>query len=120
VWMPLDSTRAPFSYFMTEADKMGLAYICLSRHVPWHDVLNRGTPHDLMESYVHLIKKSNVFMNHHYTPEEAAKEVSEGKNQGVFFGLSCITHPGLPERIIGGKFLGNVPDLPTVYDPWRI
>jgi 2,4-dienoyl-CoA reductase-like NADH-dependent reductase (Old Yellow Enzyme family) len=113
--MPLDETVATYSYFIKEADKLGLAYIALSRHLPMFDPTNRGTPHDLIATYGSFIKKSKLFTNGGYTPEEAAKEVAEGKTQGVFFGFAYVTHPDVAERIKAGKALDNAPDFAHLY-----
>jgi 2,4-dienoyl-CoA reductase-like NADH-dependent reductase (Old Yellow Enzyme family) len=113
--MPLEETLATFSYFITEADKLNLAYICLARHLPMFDPTNRGTPHDIVASYGKLIKNATVFTNGGYTPDEANKEIEEGKTQGVFFGFNYVTHPDVAERIIAGKPLDNAPDFATLY-----
>jgi 2,4-dienoyl-CoA reductase-like NADH-dependent reductase (Old Yellow Enzyme family) len=113
--MPLEETVATYSYFVKEADKMGLAYIALSRHIAMFDPAGRGTPHDLVATYGSLIKKSKLFTNGGYTPEEAIREVSEGKTLGVFFGFAYVTHPDVAERIKAGKALDNAPDFTHLY-----
>jgi len=75
----------------------------------------RGTPHDVIAVYGPLIKNSLVFSNTQFTPEEAAKYVSEGKSDAIFFGIPWISHPDLAKRIQYGKPLDNVPDMKTFY-----
>ncbi|KAG6855753.1 hypothetical protein H0H87_011314 [Tephrocybe sp. NHM501043] len=113
--MPLQETLDTFSYYLSEADKIGLSYITLVRYVPKYDVeyngKKRATVHDALESYRHLIKNSKVFINAAVSPEEGAKLVEEGKVDGVVIGFNWITHPDLVKRIQQGKPLDNIPDI---------
>ncbi|KAJ7580244.1 hypothetical protein C8J56DRAFT_896829 [Mycena floridula] len=113
--MPLQETLDTFSYFITEADKLKLSYICLARPSPHFDPTGRGTPHDVVESYRHLIKHAKVFVNVNFTVEEATALVESGKADGVFFGRAFINHPDLAKRIEFGKPLDNPIDYTTFY-----
>lgn len=46
------------------------------------------------------------------TPEEGEGLVSSGKVDGILVGMNYITHPDLVERVIHGKPLDNIPDVP--------
>ncbi|TFK38154.1 hypothetical protein BDQ12DRAFT_651893 [Crucibulum laeve] len=116
VGMPLQETLDTFSYFITEADKLNLAYITLVRYSALTDVefegKKRATIHDIVESYRHLIKNAKVFVNAGVTPEEGAKLISDGKADAISIGFSWITHPDLVKRVQHGKPLNNIPDIP--------
>jgi hypothetical protein len=47
--MPLEDTLETFSYFITEADKLGLAYITLLRYIEFFDLLIDGAYHSFLE-----------------------------------------------------------------------
>ncbi|KAK0197101.1 hypothetical protein F5146DRAFT_28636 [Armillaria mellea] len=117
--MPLQETLDTFSYFISEADKFGLAYINLVRYVDILDQIvdgaKRGIKHDVLASYVPLIKRSTVFVNGGYTGEEAAELISQGKVAGVFFGFPWIAHPDFSKRLEYGKPLDGQPDFTTLY-----
>ncbi|KAK7687075.1 hypothetical protein QCA50_009575 [Cerrena zonata] len=53
--MPLEETLETFNYFISEANKLNLAYITLVRWSPLLDPAGRGTKHDVIASYGHLI-----------------------------------------------------------------
>ncbi|TFK36395.1 hypothetical protein BDQ12DRAFT_686825 [Crucibulum laeve] len=113
--MPLQETLDTYSYFITEADKLNLAYITLVRYSAMTDVefeWKRATYHDIVESYRHLIKNAKVFVNAGVTPEEGAKLISSGTADAISIGFSWITHPDLVKRIQHGKPLNNIPDFP--------
>ncbi|KAE9396069.1 FMN-linked oxidoreductase [Gymnopus androsaceus JB14] len=97
--MPLEETIETYSYFISEADKLGIAYIELVRYVdmldPVIDGAKRGTPHDILATYGSLIKHAQVFSNGGFTGEEAAATVKSGQASGIFFGIPWITHPDL-------------------------
>ncbi|KAK7441035.1 hypothetical protein VKT23_016817 [Stygiomarasmius scandens] len=135
--MPLDETIATFNYFLSEADKFGLAYINLIRYIeltdPVIDGLKRGVPHDIIATYSPVIKKSTILSNGAFTPDEAASFVSGeevslivlngdnlirppgGKVAGVFFGIPWISHPDFAKRIQFGKPLDQKPVIPLFY-----
>lgn len=137
--MPLQETLDTYRYFIGEADKLGLAYITLMRYWPDQDVsydgafsstfywvrknLTRGhcdsfagkkraTVHDVVGSYTPYIKNVKVFLNAGITPAEGETLVSSGQVDGIFIGFQWIPHPDLTERVIHGKPLDNVPDIP--------
>ncbi|KAH9478468.1 N-ethylmaleimide reductase [Psilocybe cubensis] len=113
--MPLQDTLDTFSYFITEADKLNLAYIALVRYNAVHDALvngtARGTDHDVLESYRSYIKNSKLFLNSEVTPDEAEELISAGKIDGTFIGLRWATHPDLVKRIEQGIPLNNPPKM---------
>ncbi|KAF8997115.1 hypothetical protein BDQ17DRAFT_1248994 [Cyathus striatus] len=116
VGMPLEDTIETYSYFIKEADKLGLAYIELMRYSAKLDVVvdgkGRATQHDILETYAPLIKNSKVFVNVDVTPEEGATLISTKKVDAIAIGFNWITHPDLAKRVKHGKPLDNYPDIP--------
>ncbi|KAJ7806162.1 hypothetical protein B0H14DRAFT_3768845 [Mycena olivaceomarginata] len=118
--MPLEETIEMYNYFISEADKLGLSYICLARLVPSSDIIVEGKmraiPHEVIGTYrlVPLIKNTKVFVNGAFTPEEAEELVSAGTLDGVFFGVPWLTHPDLAKHVRHGKPLDNTPDVEMV------
>ncbi|KAJ7239021.1 FMN-linked oxidoreductase [Mycena haematopus] len=117
--MPLDETIETYTYFITEADKLGLSYICLARFVPYLDIIidgkGRATQHDVIGTFRPLITHAKVFANAGFTPAEASDFVSSGTVDGVMFGVPWLAHPDLARRVQSGKPLDNVPDVHTFY-----
>ncbi|KAF8069030.1 hypothetical protein FPV67DRAFT_1448858 [Lyophyllum atratum] len=113
--MPLQEALDTYTYFVSEADKLGLAYIALVRYVPAYDVeyegKKRATVHDVLESYRPAITNAKVFLNGQVTPEEGAELVAAGKVDGIAIGFNWITHPDLVKRVQHGKPLDNIPDI---------
>ncbi|KAF5317037.1 hypothetical protein D9611_003763 [Ephemerocybe angulata] len=112
--MTLEDTLETFRYFISEADKLGLAYFTLARYGPHFDVeidgKPRATQHDVLESYRPYIKNALLFLNVGLTPEEGAKLIEEGKIDGATYGLPWITHPDFALRAKFGKPLDNNPN----------
>ncbi|CAA7264372.1 unnamed protein product [Cyclocybe aegerita] len=119
VGMPLEETLETYSYFISEADKLNLAYICLMRYGPKmqfeYEGVPRATKHDVVASYRHLIKNAKAFVNVDVTPEEGDQLISEGKADAIFVGFNWIPHPDLVKRIEHGKPFDNTPDLDLLY-----
>ncbi|KAK7691789.1 hypothetical protein QCA50_005192 [Cerrena zonata] len=114
--MPLEETLETFNYFVSEVNKLNLAYIALVRYSPMLDPTERGTKHDVIASYGHLITApTKVVANCGFTPEEAAQYIEEGKADLVAFGFAWITHPDFANRVQHGKPLDNAPDFATLY-----
>ncbi|KAK2459474.1 hypothetical protein APHAL10511_008508 [Amanita phalloides] len=117
--MPLQETLDTFTYFITEADKLGLSYITLLRYAPALDVefdgKLRAIQHDVVASYRHLIKNSKVFVNGGVLPDEGAELVKSGKADAISFGFNYLIHPDLAKRIQYGKPLDNIPNFPHLY-----
>ncbi|KAK7447375.1 hypothetical protein VKT23_014085 [Stygiomarasmius scandens] len=117
--MPLSETIETYSYFISEADKLGIVYINLVRYIPhtdWEfDGKKRGTPHDVISTYAPLIKHATIFSNGAFTPEEAASFVADGKVAGIFFGVPWIANPDLAKRIQCGKPLNDKPTVELFY-----
>ncbi len=131
----MQETLDTFSYFINEADKLGLAYITLVRYSEAFDPVfdgaslkfqlfldtnicsgkRRATPHDVVASYRHLIKNSKVFVNGSVLPEEGAELVKSGKADVVSFGFNYLTHPDLAKRVLYNKPLDNQPNFPHMY-----
>ncbi|KAG5646395.1 hypothetical protein DXG03_003718 [Asterophora parasitica] len=113
VGMPLQETLNTYTYFLNEADKLGLSYITLVRHV--HDIEiggeKRATAHDVLASYRSSIKNAKVFLNAAVSLEEGSQLVAAGKIDGVVIGFNWITHPDLVKRVQNGKALDNIPDI---------
>jgi len=74
--MPLDETIETFSYFISEIDKLGIAYINITRFVPDTDPEFDGSAeHEVIETYAHLFKNAKLFAGGGYTGEEAAAAI---------------------------------------------
>ncbi|KAF5356394.1 hypothetical protein D9758_009472 [Tetrapyrgos nigripes] len=103
IGMPLEDTIETFTYFITEADKLNLAYMMLLRYSetmnPIIDGKLRGTKHDVIQTYRPLVRNSKFFVNQSYTPQEAAEHIATGKVDGVFLGTAWIANPDLPYRV---------------------
>jgi len=116
VGMPLQESLATYSYFITEADKLNLAYFTLVRYHPSFDVefdgVHRGIQHDVLESYRPYVKNAKLFLNTGILPEEGEELVASGKVDAVVIGFNWITHPDLAKRVEHGKPLDNIPDIP--------
>ncbi|KAF9482334.1 FMN-linked oxidoreductase [Pholiota conissans] len=114
--MPLQETLDTFSYLISEADKLDIAFFELVRYAKQYDVeydgVLRATQHDILESYRPYIKNAKLFLNAAVTPEEGEALVSAGKIDGIFIGFNYITHPDVVERALHGKPFDNVPDIP--------
>ncbi|KAF8637926.1 hypothetical protein AX17_002547 [Amanita inopinata Kibby_2008] len=119
VGMPLQDTLDTFSYFISEADKLGLSYIVLLRYTEaldaTYDGEKRATPHDVLASYRQLIKNARVIINGRVTPEEGAKLVKSGQIDAISLGFTYIAHPDVVKRVRHGKPLDNVTDIPHLY-----
>ncbi|KAJ7480087.1 hypothetical protein B0H11DRAFT_2026480 [Mycena galericulata] len=117
--MPLAETIETYSYFISEADKLGLAYITLARYVADLDFkiggVTRATLHDVIATFRPAVKHSRLFGNGGFTPAEAEEMVAAGTVDGVFFGVLWIVHPDLAKRVRHGKPLDNIPDKKTFY-----
>ncbi|PPR07918.1 hypothetical protein CVT24_000898 [Panaeolus cyanescens] len=116
VGMPLEDTIATYSYFITEADKLGIAYVTLVRYSPNSDFMvdgkSRATHHDVFGTFRPFIKNAKVIVNADVTPEEGERLVSEGKADAIAIGFNFITHPDLVKRVRAGYPLDNIPDIP--------
>ncbi|KAF5320026.1 hypothetical protein D9758_017722 [Tetrapyrgos nigripes] len=97
VGMPLEDTLETFGYFLTEADKLGLAYVQVLRYHEstdeFRDGKGRGLKHDTVQTYKPFLKKTNFFANQGYTASEAADHINSGKVDGVFFRISLDRQP---------------------------
>ncbi|KJA24132.1 hypothetical protein HYPSUDRAFT_136934 [Hypholoma sublateritium FD-334 SS-4] len=116
VGMPLAETIATFSYFITEADKLGLAFFELMRYSPLLDVeldgALRATQHDVFATFRPVVKHTKVILNGGILPEEGAQLVAAGTADGISIGFNFITHADLVKRVKHGKPLDNAPDFP--------
>ncbi|KIL64840.1 hypothetical protein M378DRAFT_11189 [Amanita muscaria Koide BX008] len=116
VGMPLQDTLDTFSYFITEADKLGLSYITLIRHQesmdPVIDGTRRATNHDVVASYRHLIKNAKVVVNGGVLPQEGAELVESRKADTISIGFNYISHPDVVKRAKHGKPFDNIPNIP--------
>ncbi|KAJ7037478.1 hypothetical protein C8F04DRAFT_1232611 [Mycena alexandri] len=121
VGMPLKDALETFTYFISEADKLGLSYIVLCRYVAYRDPIvdgkSRATPFDVISTFRPIIKSTKYFANVNYTPAEAAGLVAAGTVDGVFFGKLWLAHPDLAKRVRFCKPLDNIPDPKRYYDP---
>jgi len=120
VGMALPETVETYKYFITEAEKLDLAYITLVRYVRASDVeidgKIRGIEHDVLETFRPFVKNTKLFLNGQVTPEEGEKLAAAGKIDGIFIGFNWITHPDLVKRVLHGKRLNNIPDIAHLYN----
>jgi len=105
--MPLQETLDTFKYFLSEVDKLKPSYVTLVRYATALGPEDRGTAHDVVESYGSLLENTKVVVNAGVTPEEGAGLVAEGKADAVSFGMLFISHPDLVKRVKHGKPLDN-------------
>lgn len=115
--MPLQETVDTYSYFVTEAQKLGLAYACFMRLQQTVDVQARGpsTDHDFVETYKPLMTSTKFFLNGGLTPEDGAALIEAGKIDGAVFGWLWIAHPDLARRIEKGIPLDNQVNFQTLF-----
>jgi len=116
VGMPLPETVETYKYFITEAEKLDIAYITLVRYARASNVeidgKLRGIEHDVLETFRPFVKNTKLFLNVQVTVEEGENLVAAGKIDGIFIGFNWITHPDLLKRVLHGKPLDNIPDIP--------
>jgi len=79
------------------------------------DPENRGTAHDVVESYGSLLKNTKVVVNGGVTPEEGAGLVADGKADAISLGMLFISHPDLVKRVKHGKPLDNAIQFGHLY-----
>ncbi|KAG7097193.1 hypothetical protein E1B28_004565 [Marasmius oreades] len=107
--MPLEETLETYRHFLSEVDKLKLAYICVARYSdltdPVFDGQKRGIPHDVVESYRPSVKSTRFFINGGVSPDEGAQFIADGKADAIVFGFLHIGHPDLAKRIKYGKAL---------------
>ncbi|KAJ6573945.1 hypothetical protein DFH09DRAFT_384030 [Mycena vulgaris] len=115
VGMPLAETIETYTYFITEAEKLGLSYIVLAR-LPFaiNDKVS-DSQHDVLATFRPAVTRAKLFANGGFTPAEAEEMVAAGTIDGVFFGVPWIAHPDLAKRARHGKPLDNVPDVKHFY-----
>ena len=114
--MHLEETLSTFTYLIKEINKLHLAYITLARFSAAVDPEKRGTEHDVLASYNHLITApTRRIPNFGFTPEEATEMLEEGKTDAVSFGTLWLTHQDLAKRIEYGKPLDVLPRFESFY-----
>lgn len=80
----------------------------------------RATPHDVLETYGHLIKGSSstkLLLNGGLSKEEADKLIGEGKIDAAVFGRPWITNPDLQARFERAVEVNLNYDTKTFYGP---
>ncbi|KAH8116735.1 FMN-linked oxidoreductase [Phellopilus nigrolimitatus] len=121
VGMTIKDTLETYSYFIKEADALGLAYICLTRYAAKMDQIIdgklRATQHDVLTTYSPLIKRSSIMLNADVSPQEADELISDNKIAAGGFGWLWIGHPDVVPRLEAGKPLDNQVDFTTLYEP---
>ncbi|KAF8920852.1 hypothetical protein CPB85DRAFT_1372858 [Mucidula mucida] len=106
--MPLAETLAQYSYILTEANKLPLAYICLARWSPMFETHYDGT-------YRKYVTNFPFWLNVAMLPEESAQLINEGKIDGVEIGIPFIVNPDLVKRVLHGKELSVALDVKRIY-----
>lgn len=89
-------------YMCTNLSKYSLAYLHLMRGDMFG--IQKG---DIL-SVARKFYKGNLVSNMGYTPQEAAKEVEEGKVDAVAFGTLFMSNPDLPLRVKAGAPLNEL------------
>jgi len=119
VGMPLNETIETFGYFLREAEKLDLAYVCFLRYTEAFDAIIDGKPratkHDVLATYRPFLKTTPIFLNGDVEPEEAASLITSGQIDAAVFGRLWIAHPDLAKRIQHGKPLDAQIDFSIVY-----
>ncbi|KAH8829893.1 flavoprotein NADH-dependent oxidoreductase [Flagelloscypha sp. PMI_526] len=126
--MPLEETLETYQYFITEADKLKLAYFVFVRYSEKQDAeydgVRRSTPHDVIESYRHLVKNGKFIINAGVDPEEGAELIASGKVDAISNGMLWISNPDFALRVKHGKPLSYDWDIPHLQggrgDDWVI
>jgi len=121
--MPLDETLKTYGHFCREADKMGLAYVCLVRYASKLDAVfdgkKRATEHDVIASYAPLLPNTPVILNADLSAPEAATLVTSTdpskKIAGGVFGWLFISNPDLVKRLEQGVTLNFDVDVKHLY-----
>ncbi|KAK8858438.1 hypothetical protein IAR55_002665 [Kwoniella newhampshirensis] len=113
-----ESRVETYKTFITELDALNLAYIQIAGYNAWgdpkHGGVPQGYPHDMIETYGPLIKKSKLIVNQDYDGESAEKVVKEGKAEAVVFARNYIANPDYYKRIEEGIPL-NASHMETWY-----
>jgi N-ethylmaleimide reductase len=104
--------RELYDYVIGELDKLDLGYLHVMDGLAFgfHEL---GAPYTLDD--VRKIYKGDIMGNCGYTPEGAAKAVSEGKADLISLGRPFITNPDLPARIKAGHPLEPSEDMSLWY-----
>ncbi|KAK7472020.1 hypothetical protein VKT23_000129 [Stygiomarasmius scandens] len=120
IGMSLEDTLETFTYFITEADKLDLAYMMFLRYdektAQIIDGEVRGVNHDVVKTWKPLVRNSKFFAINNYTPQEAAEAISSNQVDGVFFGRPWIANPDFPQRVRFGLPM-NAIDIGKLYGP---
>ncbi|KIJ56452.1 hypothetical protein M422DRAFT_23711 [Sphaerobolus stellatus SS14] len=118
VGMPLQETIDTFTYLIKELDRLKVLYITLVRYVEAQDPTiqghRRGTPHDVLATYRHLIKRPFLFLNAAIGVTEADELLKAGGVDAIVFGRLWISHPDLQLRIERGISIDTPIDWKTV------
>ncbi|KAJ7785697.1 hypothetical protein B0H16DRAFT_1487690 [Mycena metata] len=99
VGMPLEDIIETFSYFISEADKLGASYVALTRYLPFIaaksfiDGKSRSTQFDVISTFRPIIKNAKYFANGAYTAAEAEEIVAAGIVDAVFSGYRGLRTP---------------------------
>lgn len=132
VLMPFDSDPiALFSHVVSEVEKRGLAYVCLTHprtdlflaeSRKW-EVLNsaiEGGKIKIKKEDIHLrhftkiLQKTPSFATGNYTDENCSEEVENGELDAITFARCFISNPDLVERLRNGREL-TPNDMATIY-----
>ncbi|GJJ12947.1 hypothetical protein Clacol_007194 [Clathrus columnatus] len=116
VGMPLEETIQTYTYLVQQLDSLPVLYITLVRDVPRlcprFEDKSRSTPHDVLETYRHHVRRPYLFLNAGISISEAEELLREEKLDAVVFGRLWISHPDLQLRIEYGVPV-DVPIDPT-------
>ncbi|KAL5492855.1 hypothetical protein ACEPAI_4303 [Sanghuangporus weigelae] len=117
--MTLEDTIETYSYFIKEADAIGLAYVCFVRYAAKLDTefdgKKRATQHDVLGTYGPLLKRAKVLLNADVSPQEADQLIADKRIDAAVFGWFWIANPDVVLRLQAGKDLNYNTDLHTLY-----
>jgi N-ethylmaleimide reductase len=121
VLMPLDSDPiSTFSYVLSEVEKRGVAYVCLTQprtdlflpeKTKWENLFKASENGDMkiereeisLKPLFGILRQTPRFATGGYDDKNCFEEVERGELDAVTFGRWFISNPDLVERIRGGK-----------------
>ena len=125
--MPLDSDPvSTFSYVLSEVEKRGVAYVCLTQprtdlflpeKTKWENLHKASENGEMkiskenitLKPFFSILKKTPTFATGGYDDTNCFDEVESGQLDAVTFGRWFISNPDLVERLRAGK----------KFSPWK-
>ncbi|WP_338446225.1 alkene reductase [Pelagerythrobacter marensis] len=101
---------ATFGAAAEVAEALGIAFLELRQ--PGPDGTFGKTDVPKQDDVIREIYSGPLILNSDYTPEEASRDVADGRCEAVSFGRPFISNPDLPQRIARGAELAPNKDVP--------